>query len=94
MRTAIKLCINLDVPIELVTARLSSRRVCQECGAIYKDTDVEAISGTCANCGGDVIQRDDDRPEAIRKRLETYERDTAPLLAFYESRGLLGERRR
>jgi len=85
----IKLCINLEVPIDLVTARLSSRRVCQECGAIYKDTDIEAISGTCANCGGDVIQRVDDQPDAIRKRLETYERDTAPLLSFYESRGLL-----
>lgn len=85
----IKLCINLDVPIELVTQRLSSRRVCQECGAIYRDTDVEAISGTCTNCGGDVVQRADDQPEAIRKRLETYERDTEPLLAFYESRGLL-----
>ncbi len=85
----IKLCINLDVPIELVTQRLSSRRICQECGAIYRDTDVEAISGTCTNCGGDVVQRADDQPEAIRKRLETYERDTEPLLAFYESRGLL-----
>jgi adenylate kinase len=85
----IKLCINLDVPIELVTQRLSSRRVCQECGAIYRDADVEAISGTCSNCGGDVVQRADDQPEAIRKRLETYERDTEPLLAFYESRGLL-----
>jgi adenylate kinase len=63
--------------------------VCQECGNIYKDTDIEAISGTCSNCGGDVIQRDDDQPAAIRKRLETYERDTEPLLSFYESRGLL-----
>jgi adenylate kinase len=85
----IKLCINLDLPIELVTQRLSARRVCQECGAIYKDTDVAAISGTCENCGGDVIQRSDDQPEAIRKRLETYERDTAPLLGYYEGRGLL-----
>jgi adenylate kinase len=85
----IKLCINLDVPIDLVTERLSSRRVCQECGNIYKDTDIEAISGTCSNCGGDVIQRNDDQPEAIRARLELYERDTAPLLSFYEQRGLL-----
>jgi adenylate kinase len=85
----IKLCINLDVPIELVAQRLSSRRVCQECGAIYRDTDIEAISGTCSNCGGDVIQRADDQPEAIRKRLEAYERDTEPLLNFYEARGLL-----
>jgi adenylate kinase len=85
----IKLCINLDVPTELVTQRLSSRRVCQECGTTYKDTDVEAISGTCSACGGDVIQRTDDYPDAIRKRLETYERDTEPLLAFYGARGLL-----
>jgi adenylate kinase len=85
----IKLCINLDVPVSLVTERLSSRRVCQECGAIYKDSDIEAISGTCANCGGDVIQREDDQPDAIRKRLEAYERDTEPLLSFYGSRGLL-----
>jgi adenylate kinase len=85
----IKLCINLDVPIELVTQRLSSRRVCQECGTTYKDTDVEAISGTCSNCGGDVIQRTDDYPEAIRTRLMNYELDTEPLLKFYGSRGLL-----
>ena len=85
----IKLCINLDVPIDLVTQRLSSRRVCQECGAIYRDTDIEAISGTCSKCAGDVIQRVDDQPEAIRKRLEAYERDTAPLLDFYRERGLL-----
>jgi adenylate kinase len=85
----IKLCIDLEVSTELVTARLSSRRVCQECGAIYRDSDVEAISGTCANCGGDVIQRADDQPEAIRQRLLAYERDTEPLLDFYRSRGLL-----
>ncbi|MHB1088000.1 MAG: adenylate kinase [Acidimicrobiales bacterium] len=85
----IKLCINLEVATELVTERLSSRRVCQECGAIYSDTDVEAISGTCSNCGGDVIQRKDDQPDAIAKRLALYERDTAPLLDFYADRQLL-----
>jgi adenylate kinase len=87
----IKLCINLEVPIALVSERLSSRRVCQECGNIYKDTDIEAISGTCSNCGGDVVQRRDDQPDAIRQRLEAYERDTEPLLAFYQERGLLVE---
>lgn len=85
----IKLCINLDVAKELVIRRLSSRRVCQECAATYKDTDVEAISGTCTNCGGDVIQRTDDHPDAIRTRLETYERDTEPLLTFYGQREIL-----
>ena len=88
-RDGVKLCISIDLPDELVMRRLSSRRVCQECAATYNDTDVAAISGTCEACGGDVVQRSDDKPEAIRKRLESFERDTAPLLSFYESRGLL-----
>ena len=85
----IKVVIDLEVPSELVIERLSSRRVCQECAAIYKDSDVAAISGTCERCGGDVIQRPDDFPDAIARRLETYERDTAPLKEFYERRGLV-----
>ncbi len=85
----VKLCVNLDVPVELVTRRLSARRVCVDCGAIYTDSDPEAISGVCSVCGGQVIQRADDQPEAIRSRLEVYERDTAPLLDFYRERGLL-----
>ena len=85
----VKLCVNLDVPVELVTQRLSARRVCVDCGAIYTDTDPEAVSGVCSVCGGQVIQRADDQPEAIRSRLEAYERDTAPLLDFYRERGLL-----
>jgi adenylate kinase len=85
----IKLCIDIELANELVLQRLSSRRVCQECGTIYKDTDPAAISGTCEVCGGDVVQRTDDKPEAIQRRLETFERDTLPLLSFYESRGLL-----
>jgi adenylate kinase len=88
-KDGIKLCIDLDVPTELATQRLSTRRVCQECGTIYNETDIEAISGTCSKCGGDVIQRTDDQPEAIRKRLEAYVRDTEPLLDFYGQRGLL-----
>ena len=85
----IALVINVDVADDLVVARLSSRRVCQECGTTYKDTDPSAISGTCENCGGDVVQRSDDRPEAIEKRLALFERDTRPLLDFYAERGLL-----
>jgi adenylate kinase len=87
--SGVKLCISIDLSNELVMQRLSSRRVCQECGTTYKDTDVAAISGTCEVCGGDVVQRSDDQPEAIRKRLETFERDTLPLLSFYESRNVL-----
>jgi adenylate kinase len=85
----IKLCIYIDLANELVIQRLSSRRVCQECGTTYKDSDPAAISGTCEVCGGDVVQRSDDKPDVIAKRLETFERDTFPLLSYYESRDLL-----
>ncbi|MFY9783157.1 MAG: adenylate kinase [Acidimicrobiales bacterium] len=85
----VKLCIYITLPDELVLERLSSRRVCQECGTIYNESDVAAISGTCEVCGGDVVQRSDDKPEAIQKRLETFKRDTFPLLSFYEQRDLL-----
>ncbi len=85
----IRLCIYVDVPNELVLERLSSRRVCQECGTIYSDVDIAVVSGTCEICGGDVIQRSDDKPEVIAERLATFERDTFPLLSFYESRDLL-----
>jgi adenylate kinase len=85
----VKLCISIDLPDELVLKRLSARRVCQECGTTYQESDVAAISGTCEICGGDVVQRSDDQPEAIKKRLENFERDTVPLLTFYASRGLL-----
>jgi adenylate kinase len=85
----IKLCIYIDLANEIVIERLSSRRVCQVCGTVYKLTDESATSGVCVKCGGAVVQRSDDTPEAIAKRLETFERETLPLLSFYESRGLL-----
>lgn len=85
----LSICVNLDVPTSLVVERLSSRRVCQECGAIYRADDPSAVSGTCDQCGGDVMQRADDRAEAIQQRLDLYERDTAPLLDYYRSKGLL-----
>jgi adenylate kinase len=83
------MCLNIDVPTELVAERLSQRRICQECNTIYTASDPAAVSGTCEKCGGDVIQRADDTAKAITQRLHAYERDTAPLLDFYAQRGLL-----
>jgi len=72
--------------------RLSSRRVCSECGRIYntifKPPETE---GTCDHCGGDLYQRDDDKPEVIRDRFETFLDETSPLIDFYRKRGLLRE---
>ena len=85
----VSICINLDVPTALVVERLSRRRVCQECGAIYRADEPAGASGTCEKCGGDVIQRADDQPEAIQQRLDAYERDTAPLLDYYATKNLV-----
>lgn len=85
----VSICIKLDVPTALVVERLSRRRVCQECGAIYRADEPTGASGTCEKCGGDVIQRADDQPEAIQQRLDAYERDTAPLLDYYSSKDLV-----
>lgn len=85
----VKLCVNLDIPTALVSERLSSRRVCEGCGATYTATDPDALAELCHACGGRVVQRADDRPEAIAARLAAYERDTAPLLDYYATRGLL-----
>ena len=81
--------INLEVPESVVVDRISSRRVCTECGTIYSMDDESGRSGECAKCGGSVVQRDDDTEAAVRKRLATYSEQTAPLLEWFDTQGLL-----
>ncbi len=76
-------CIDLDVPREVVLARISARRVCRDCGTNYTATGNERQPWICEVCGGDVMQRDDDTPEAVNRRLDLYEEQTAPLIEFY-----------
>lgn len=83
------LVIDLDVPRELVLERISSRRVCRDCGANYSATKNDPDVRICDHCGGDVVQRDDDTPEAVNKRLDLYDTQTSPLINFYNSKGLL-----
>lgn len=85
------LVIDLVVPTEVVLNRLASRRVCTDCGANYSVDTPPKYGWVCDNCGGDVVQRADDTPEAIQKRLDLYERETAPLIAWYSERNLLEE---
>jgi adenylate kinase len=81
-------CIVLDVPTELVVARLSARRVCSNCGTIYS-ADPPPAPTVCTVCGGTVVQRPDDVAEVIAERLAEYETETAPLLGHYEALGIL-----
>ena len=81
--------VDLDVPTEVVLERLASRRVCGDCAANYSVDKPPKYGWVCDNCGGDVVQREDDTPAAIAKRLDEYERNTAPLIAWYKDRALL-----
>ncbi len=81
--------ISIEVDTDIVMHRLTGRRVCADCGAIYHIDNPPKSDWTCDVCGGDVKQRKDDTPEAIQTRLELYEKETAPLLEFYDSKNLL-----
>jgi adenylate kinase len=81
--------IDLDVDRKIVLKRLTGRRVCDDCGANYSSSAPPKYGWVCDNCGGDVVQRDDDKPAAIERRLSEYEAKTAPLIAWYQERGLL-----
>jgi len=85
----IDVVLDLDVPRELVLERLSSRRVCRDCGTNYVAAGVEKLPWICEVCGGDVMHRDDDTPEAITQRLDLYEQQTSPLIEYYSSEGRL-----
>jgi len=79
--------LDLDVPRELVLQRISSRRVCRDCGTNYVAGGVDKSPWICDVCGGDVMQRDDDTTEAIAHRLDLYEEQTSPLIEYYERQG-------
>ena len=81
--------VDLDVPRELVLERISSRRVCRDCGTNYTASGRERAPWLCDVCGGDVVQRDDDTPDAINKRLDLYETQTSPLIKHYGAQGLV-----
>ena len=83
------LVIDLDVPRDLVLSRISARRVCADCGTNYVATGGQTMPWICDNCGGDVLQRDDDTPEAVTRRLDLYEEQTAPLIEYYQRTGRL-----
>ncbi|HON08939.1 MAG TPA: nucleoside monophosphate kinase [Verrucomicrobiota bacterium] len=82
--------INLTMPIEAIIERLQARRICSKCGAVYNLINRRPkVEGKCNFCNGDLYQREDDNPEAIRIRMETYLNQTAPLIDYYEKTGQL-----
>lgn len=86
----ISLVIQVDLDDETIVERTGKRRVCTECGASYHlEFKAPKIDDVCDRCGGKVVQRDDDKPEAVHVRLKTYYRETQPVTELYDERGLL-----
>lgn len=85
----VDVAVNLEVPEEVVVERISARRVCEACGQIYSLSSPPSRDWICDRCAGRVVQRDDDKPEAIAKRLAAYREVTVPTLEWFDARGLL-----
>jgi adenylate kinase len=84
--------VNIVVPEEQVVSRLSGRRTCKACGAIFHVVNSPpSVSGTCDQCGGELYQRSDDNETSIRARLAEYREKTAPLESYYGELGVLHE---
>ena len=80
----------IEVDTEELVRRLAGRWICRDCQTPYHEVSaLPAAAGVCDACGGALYQRDDDKPEVVRARLETYERQTAPLTGYYEQQGKL-----
>ncbi|HEY6531519.1 MAG TPA: adenylate kinase [Acidimicrobiales bacterium] len=85
----IDVAVDLDVPEAVVVQRISTRRVCSSCGRIYSTEQPPSHDWTCDTCGGEVVQRGDDTPEAVALRLEAYATETTPTIDWYHSAGVL-----
>ncbi|ROR31679.1 adenylate kinase [Mobilisporobacter senegalensis] len=84
--------INVEVPDENIIKRMSGRRACLSCGATYHLEHIPTkVEGICDNCGSELVLREDDKPETVKKRLDIYHEQTKPLIDYYTQRGILAE---
>jgi adenylate kinase len=82
--------LDYQLPIEEIVSRLSGRRTCTKCKAVFHVTGrPPKKQGVCDQCGGELVQREDDRPESIKVRMEAYDKSTSPLTDFFRKEGLL-----
>jgi adenylate kinase len=82
--------LSVDVPFDDLMKRLTGRRTCKACGQMYNVYfNAPKKEGVCDKCGGELFQRDDDKEETIKKRLEVYNAQTAPLIDYYGKKGIL-----
>jgi adenylate kinase len=92
--------INLFLPEELLVKKIAARRVCRKCGDLYNVVTIKQgkihmppilpkVEGKCDKCGGELYQRDDDKEEIVKERLDAYREETEPLIDYYRKKGIL-----
>jgi adenylate kinase len=85
----IDIVVQLLVPDWIIIERLSTRRICKDCGEVYNIRYLKPkVEGRCDKCGGPLYQRPDDTPEVIKKRIQVYEEQTRPLLQYYKEKSV------
>jgi len=90
MNMPLDIALNLDVPFDDLMKRLTGRRTCKSCGQMYNIYySPSKVEGKCDKCGGELFQRDDDKEETIKKRLDVYRAQTEPLIDYYSKKGIL-----
>ena len=90
MSTSLDAVLNISVPLDRLIDRLTGRRMCRNCGTIYHLLyNAPEVENVCDACGGELYQRDDDKEATVKSRLEVYEAQTAPLISYYEQKGIL-----
>lgn len=90
LNSPLDFAISIDVSFDELMKRLTGRRTCKGCGQMYNIYfSPPRKDGVCDKCGGELYQRDDDKEETIRKRLEVYEAQTAPVIGYYKQKGIL-----
>ena len=89
---AVDYAINVDVPDEAIVNRMSGRRACLTCGGTYHvEFNPTKVEGICDACGGQLVLREDDKPETVLKRLSVYHEQTQPLIDYYNGQSILKE---
>lgn len=88
----IDFAINVEVPDENIIKRMAGRRACLSCGATYHLVHIPTkVEGICDNCGSELVLREDDKPETVKKRLDVYHEQTQPLIDYYNKKEILAE---
>lgn len=90
--TKIDYAVNVEVPDENIINRMSGRRACLSCGATYHIVHIPTkVEGICDRCNSELVLRDDDKPETVKKRLDVYHDQTQPLIDYYSGQGVMVE---